>query len=76
MTPGATPQYTDLCDIIYLVLRSIIQGGFRRGGLTPALAPRMPLITEDVVQANRGRECDSSSNSNDSSTAKAYIQVR
>ena len=25
-----------------------IQGGLRRGGMTPALAPRMPTITEDV----------------------------
>ena len=24
-----------------------LQGGFHRGGLTPALAPRMPVITED-----------------------------
>ena len=25
----------------------IIQGGLHHGGLTPALAPRMPVITED-----------------------------
>ena len=39
--------------------------GFRRGGLTTSMAPRMPVITEDVVQANRGRKCDN--------TAKGYI---
>ena len=26
-----------------------VQGGLRRGGLTLPLAPRMPVITEDVV---------------------------
>ena len=26
-----------------------LQGGLRRGGLTPALAPRMPVIAEDVL---------------------------
>ena len=26
-----------------------VQGGLRRGELTPALAPRMPVITEDVA---------------------------
>ena len=36
--------------------------GFRRGGLTTSMAPRMPVITEDVVQANRGRKCDSTAN--------------
>ena len=25
-----------------------LQGGLRRGGLTPAMAPRMPVLTEDV----------------------------
>ena len=25
-----------------------LQGGVRRGGLTPALAPRMPVFPEDV----------------------------
>ena len=40
-----------------LVLYSV-QENLRRGGLTPALAPSMPVITEDVVQANRGRKCD------------------
>ena len=43
-----------------------IQGGLRRGGLTPALAPRMPAITEDAVQATRGRKCDR--------TAKGYTK--
>ena len=43
-----------------------IPGGLRRGRLTPVLAPRMPVITEDVVWANRGRKCDS--------TAKGYIK--
>ena len=28
------------------------------GGLTPALAPGMPVITEDVLWANQGRKCD------------------
>ena len=41
--------------------------GLRRGGLTPALAPRMPVITKNVLQANRGRK-------RDSSTAKGYIK--
>ena len=31
----------------------IVQGGLRRGGLTPALAPRMPVITEDVGKSRR-----------------------
>ena len=30
------------------VQKITLQGGFRRGGLTPALAPRMPTMTEDV----------------------------
>ena len=38
--------------------------GFRRGGLTTSMAPRMPVITEDVVQANQGRKCDRTSNVN------------
>ena len=46
----------------------LLQGGLRRGGLTPALAPQMPVITEDVVYANRGRKCDS--------TAKGYINIK
>ena len=33
----------------YARIQIFIQGGLRRGGLTPALAPRMPVITEDVV---------------------------
>ena len=46
-----------------------IQGGLRRVGLTPALAPRMPVITEDVlyiviIGKNRRCKCDS--------TAKGY----
>ena len=27
----------------------IKQGGLRRGGLTPALDPRMPVLTKDVL---------------------------
>ena len=42
--------------------------GIRHGGLTPASAPRMPVITEDVVQARRGRKCDRVG------TAKGYIK--
>ena len=34
-----------------------IQGGFRRGVLTPALAPRMPVIVTRMY-AKRGRICD------------------
>ena len=37
------------CLLIYVYNR--IQGGIRRGGPTPALAPRMPAITEDVGQS-------------------------
>ena len=37
-------------------MRTILQGGLRRGGLTPAGgAPRMPATVEDVI--GRGREC-------------------
>ena len=36
-------QRTVVCSLIY-----IVQGGLRRGGLTPALAPSMSVITEDV----------------------------
>ena len=47
----------------------IFTRGIHRGGLTPALAPRMPVITEDlwyVLYVNRGCKCDS--------TAKGYIK--
>ena len=33
---------------IYLHIFICLQGGLCRGGLTPALAPRMPVITKDV----------------------------
>ena len=35
-----------LCDCIYTNNINTVQEGLRRGGLTPALAPRMPAITE------------------------------
>ena len=42
---------------------SLLEGGLRRGGLAPALALRMPAITEDV---GKSRPCDSA--------AKGYIK--
>ena len=33
---------------VLLKVHTGIQGGLHRGGMTPALAPRMPVVTEDV----------------------------
>ena len=41
------------------------KGGFA-AALTPAVALRMPAITEDVARANRGRKWDS--------IAKGYVK--
>ena len=49
---------------VYIDLYIYTQDGLRRGGLTPALAPRVPVMAEDV--GNRSRSCDS--------TAKNCIQ--
>ena len=44
------------------------QGGLRRCGLTPGLAPRMLVVTEDdVLRVKPGRTCDS--------TAKGYMKI-
>ena len=51
--------------LLFIYCFKCVQGGFCRGGLTPALAPRMLVITEDVAKANRSRKCDS--------TTKGYI---
>ena len=37
-------------------LYKCLQGRLRLGGMTPALALRMRIITDDVVYANRGRQ--------------------
>ena len=34
-----------------------IQAGLRHGGLTPTLAPPIPVVSEVLVLANRGRKC-------------------
>ena len=44
-----------------------LQGSLSRGGLTPALPPRMPVITDDVVWANQ--DCKRES------TAKGYVHT-
>ena len=43
-----------------------LRGKLRHEGLTPALAPPRPAMTEDELQASRGRKCDS--------TAKGYVR--
>ena len=46
----------NIAGLIWYIITSLIfclshtlRGGIRRGGLTPALAPRMPVSTEDVL---------------------------
>ena len=41
-----TAQHTK--DILHIFVFTYLRGGLRRGGLTPALAPRMLVMTEDV----------------------------
>ena len=37
-----------------------VHGGLRHGGLAPATAPRMPVMTEDVYSKVEAEICDSS----------------
>ena len=57
-TTPPSSSYMSLYDIIWYY----IQGGLRRGRMPPALAPCMPVTTNE---ASRGRKCDS--------IAKGYI---
>ena len=38
----------DTHGILYYYIQEYLTGGIRRGGLTPTLAPRVTVITEDI----------------------------
>ena len=52
---SASEPEADRCrltiGLVRTLLRVEVQGGLRRGGMTPTLAPRMPATTENVDES-------------------------